>query len=304
MKNRTFSLYVVASLISAALLLLLMFGAFAGGLILAPYVNGEAQAAAALPPLAGLAAQPATQTAQQGDLMAAYEQAMIDLYQATVPSVVSIQVAQRMEGSTQMPDLPEGFGVPGQPQIPPVPGEEFFRRGQGSGFIWDKEGHIVTNYHVVAEATQVEVVFADGRTVEAEVLGTDPNSDLAVLKVDLPAAELQPVSLGDSSTLQVGQLTVAIGSPFGQEFTMTSGIVSAVERTIRGGNLAFSIPQAIQTDAAINPGNSGGPLLNRQGEVIGINSQILSRTGAFSGVGFAVPVNIAKQVVPLIPSQA
>jgi S1-C subfamily serine protease len=153
---------------------------------------------------------------------------------------------------------------------------------------------------VVANATEIEVVFADGRAVPAELLGSDPNSDLAVIKVDLPASELQAVTLGDSDALEVGQLTIAIGSPFGQEFTMTSGIVSAVGRTIRSGNAAFSIPEAIQTDASINPGNSGGPLLDRTGAVIGINSQILSRTGVNNGIGFAVPINTAKQVVPTL----
>jgi 2-alkenal reductase len=136
--------------------------------------------------------------------------------------------------------------------------------------------------------------------IKAEVVGSEPDADLAVIKVDLPAAELKPVTLGDSDTIQVGQLSIAIGNPFGQEFTMTSGIVSGVGRTIRSGNSGFSIPEVIQTDAPINPGNSGGPLLNRQGEVIGINAQMLSQTGASSGIGFAVPINIAKQVVPTL----
>jgi S1-C subfamily serine protease len=131
-------------------------------------------------------------------------------------------------------------------------------------------------------------------------VGTDPDADLAVLKVNLPASELKPLAIGDSDTLRVGQLTVALGTPFGQEFTMTSGIVSAIGRTIRSGNGLYSIPQAIQTDASINPGNSGGPLLNRRGEVIGINSQIYSRTGSNAGVGFAVPINIARRVVPTL----
>jgi S1-C subfamily serine protease len=158
----------------------------------------------------------------------------------------------------------------------------------------------VTNHHVVNNATDISVTFANGETISAEVLGSDPNADLAVLQVDLPASELQPVPLGDSSSLQVGQLAIAIGNPFGQEFTMTSGIISAVGRTIRSGNTLFSIPEVIQTDAPINPGNSGGPLLNRQGEVVGINTQIISRSGANSGIGFAVPINTAKQVVPTL----
>ncbi|MDX1521274.1 MAG: trypsin-like peptidase domain-containing protein, partial [Anaerolineae bacterium] len=182
------------------------------------------------------------------------------------------------------------------PQTP----EEFYNQGQGSGFVWDEAGHIVTNYHVVENASRVEVIFANDTIVEAEVLGVDPDADLAVLQVDVPAGTLKPVTLGDSDALQVGQLAVAIGNPFGQEFTMTSGIISAVGRTIRSGNSLFSIPEVIQTDAPINPGNSGGPLLNRQGEVVGINSQIISRSGANAGIGFAIPINIAKQIVPTL----
>ncbi|RME50310.1 MAG: PDZ domain-containing protein, partial [Caldilineae bacterium] len=177
---------------------------------------------------------------------------------------------------------------------------EYYNHGLGSGFVWDKEGHIVTNYHVVADATDVEVVFADGTEAKAEVLGTDPDADLAVIKVDLPAEDLHPVTLGDSDALQPGQIAIAIGNPFGQDFTMTSGIISAVGRTIRSGNSPFSIPEVIQTDAPINPGNSGGPLLNRHGEVIGINTMIISRSGASAGIGFAVPINIAKTVVPTL----
>jgi serine protease Do len=280
-----------------AFLLLAMLGSFAGGLVLAPYLSGSAQAAAALS-----APQAQTnQAVQVGDPLAAYENALSDLYQATVPSVVSIRVTQRLDGQTQL--SPFEFNNPDEPlpqerqQVPP---EEFFDRGLGTGFVWDTAGHIVTNHHVVANATEIEVVFADGRAAPAELLGSDPNSDLAVIKVDLPASELQAVTLGDSDALEVGQLTIAIGSPFGQEFTMTSGIISAVGRTIRSGNAAFSIPEAIQTDASINPGNSGGPLLDRTGAVIGINSQILSRTGVNNGIGFAVPINTAKQVVPTL----
>jgi 2-alkenal reductase len=144
------------------------------------------------------------------------------------------------------------------------------------------------------------VRFANGNTVEAELLGSDPDADLAVIKVDLPADKLQPLAIGDSADLRVGQLAIAIGNPFGQDFTMTTGIVSAVNRTMRSGKTPFSIPEVIQTDAPINPGNSGGPLLDRHGEVIGINTQIISRSGGSSGIGFAVPINIAKRVVPTL----
>ena len=141
------------------------------------------------------------------------------------------------------------------------------------------------------------VVFADSTEAKGTVVGSDPYSDLAVIKLEDGDWDLQPATLGDSDALRVGQLAVAIGAPFGQEFTMTSGIVSALGRNITG-QAQFSIPEVIQTDSAINPGNSGGPLLDRLGQVIGINTQIISNTGNFSGVGMAVPVNIAKRVVP------
>jgi S1-C subfamily serine protease len=166
--------------------------------------------------------------------------------------------------------------------------------------VWDQAGHIVTNYHVVEDAEAVKVIFADGGGADAEVIAADPNADVAVLKVDLPASELQPLTMGDSDDLQVGQLTIAIGNPYGQDFTMTTGIVSAVGRTIPSGNTTFTIPEVIQTDAAINPGNSGGPLLNRRGEVVGINTMILSDSGSSDGVGFAIPINIAKKILPTL----
>ena len=171
-------------------------------------------------------------------------------------------------------------------------------QGEGSGFVWDKDGHILTNNHVVENANEVIVVFPDGTEASAKVLGTDPNADLAVIQVDVPATLLIPVQLGDSNEVKVGQMAVAIGNPFGLENTMTYGIISAVGRTISSGASQFSIPEVIQTDAPINPGNSGGPLLDRLGQVIGINTQIVSRSGSNSGIGFAVPINIAKRVVP------
>lgn len=283
------------------LLLLAMLGAFAGGVMLAPYLSGSAQAAPLLPAKGDVQAV-AAPAAQAGDVLASYEDALSQLYQATVPSVVSIRVTQKIESDSSM-SHPFGFNhpdIPGQQQQDPQSPHEFFNRGLGTGFVWDTEGHIVTNNHVVADASDVEVIFEDGTMAKAKVLGTDPNADLAVIKVDVPASELKPVTLGDSDQVKVGQLTIAIGNPFGQEFTMTSGIVSAVGRTIRSGNSAFSIPKAIQTDASINPGNSGGPLLDRSGAVIGINSQILSETGVNNGIGFAMPINTAKQVVPTL----
>lgn len=296
MENRESSLYVVVSVTVVATLVVVILGAFAGGLILAPYLTGNAQAAAVAQP-APAVEQPALPVADEVDLIAAYEQALIDVYRTTLPSAVSIRVTKQIQRS-----LLEQFGLPRStpPEADPSVPEDFFNQGQGSGFVWDRSGHIVTNYHVVADATDVEIIFSNGKTAKAEVLGSVPDVDLAVVKVDLPAAELKPIALGDSDKLQVGQLAIAIGSPFGQEFTMTNGIISAVGRIIRSGNTPFSIPKVIQTDASINPGNSGGPLLNRQGEVIGINSQIVSRTGSNSGVGFAIPINTAKQVVPAL----
>ena len=175
-------------------------------------------------------------------------------------------------------------------------------RGEGSGFVWSNDGYVVTNHHVVAGTDRVTVIFAAGAEYDAEVLGSDPDSDLAVLKIDAPTDRLHPVSLGDSGDLRVGQFAVAIGAPFGQEFTMTRGIVSALGRTMRSASGVFSNPQIIQTDAPINPGNSDGPLLDRRGNVIGINSQIASRSGGNAGVGFSVPINTAKRVVPELVS--
>lgn len=169
--------------------------------------------------------------------------------------------------------------------------------GSGSGFVWDYENHIVTNQHVIANAQSVEVSFSDGRAYPATVIGEDADADVAVLKVDTDD-NLKPIKLGDSDTAVPGQIAIAIGNPFGEEFTLTQGIVSAVGRNIRSGNQGFTTPDVIQTDAAVNPGNSGGPLLNRHGDVIGINAQIRSDSRQNSGVGFAVPINIAKLVVP------
>ena len=205
------------------------------------------------------------------------------IYTPTVlPSVVQVRVRQS-------PPVEGQFNAPRQ--LPFVPSE-------GSGFVWSAAGHIVTNEHVVESAEHVAVVFADGSEYEAAVLGADPDSDLAVLLIESPPDDLKAVTLGDSDTLSVGQTAIAIGSPFGQEFSMTTGIVSALGRTIRSTAGNYSNPEIIQTDAPINPGNSGGPLLDRFGQVIGINAQIASRSGSNAGVGFAVPINTARRVVP------
>lgn len=177
--------------------------------------------------------------------------------------------------------------------------------GQGSGFLFDRAGHIVTNNHVVADGGQIVVNFDDGRQLSATVVGTDPSSDLAVIQVDAnEIADITPVSLADSDALKVGQIVIAIGSPFGLESSMTTGIISALDRLFPGAvgpdGTAFQIPDIIQTDAAINPGNSGGPLLNLRGEVIGVNTAIESPVRGSSGIGYAVPSNIVSNIVPQI----
>jgi S1-C subfamily serine protease len=200
---------------------------------------------------------------------------LIELYEMVNPGVVALRVLNSSGGSL------------------------------GSGFVIDKEGHIITNYHVISQQTELEVSFPTGYKTRGQVIGLDPDSDLAVLKVDVPAEILFPLSLGDSDQVQVGQMVVAIGNPFGLEGTMTIGIVSGLGRTVASqrtgaAGSVFTVGDVIQTDAAINPGNSGGPLLNLNGEVIGVNESILTGddSRSNSGVGFAISVNMLKRVVP------
>jgi|TARA_B100000686_G_scaffold253329_1_gene264283 S1-C subfamily serine protease len=211
-------------------------------------------------------------------LLKAKESQLNTIYVTSLPSIVHIKVRQTIPGFFQNQE----------------------RTGEGSGFIWDDKGHIVTNYHVVATASIVDVEFADGTQYPASVIGLDPNSDLAILKVDSNGKTLIPLNLGDSTNVKVGNHTIVIGSPFGQEFSMSSGIVSAIKRTVPSQNAMFSIPNVIQTDAAINPGNSGGPLMDIDGNVIGINSQIISRSGGNQGIGFAIPINSVKKIIPTL----
>ncbi|MGI9111065.1 MAG: S1C family serine protease [Gaiellaceae bacterium] len=179
-------------------------------------------------------------------------------------------------------------------------GGESGSQSQGSGFVYDDEGHVITNQHVVAGASTASVKFADGSSYDAAVVGTDPSTDLAMLDVDAPASELEPLALAESDEVEVGDEVIAIGSPFGLEQTVTTGIVSALHRQINSPN-DFAIDDAIQTDAAINHGNSGGPLLDLDGRVIGVNSQIESESGGNDGVGFAVPADtVAKIAAALI----
>ncbi len=216
-------------------------------------------------------AKPVQPAADLQALAQAEEQLLISLYERVGPSVVNIDIsAGALDGGSA-----------------------------GSGFVVDAEGHIVTNNHVVKDAERILVRFADDTSVEAIVVGADADSDLAVIRVDVPKRLLTPVVLGDSEGLRVGQRAIAVGNPFGFEQTMTTGIISAVGRVVRQ-ETGFSLPQLIQTDAAINPGNSGGPLLDSKGRVIGVTTLIFSRSGASAGVGFAVPVNTVKRVVPAL----
>lgn len=202
------------------------------------------------------------------DIVAAQEQVLVNIYNRTVPSVVQITTDT----------------------------------GEGSGFVWDVKGHIVTNYHVVQNARSINITFNNGRTYRGSTIGFDRDADLAVVKIDPAGTQLTPADLGVSSEVVPGQLAVAIGDPFGNAFTMTTGIVSQIGRGIQSGFTNFNIPATIQTDAAINPGNSGGPLMDRRGRVIGINVQIASEVRQYSGVGYAIPIDLAKRVIPSLIS--
>ncbi|MBT8242422.1 MAG: trypsin-like serine protease [Nitrosopumilus sp.] len=171
--------------------------------------------------------------------------------------------------------------------------------GVGSGFVFDKKGHIITNAHVIKDASKVVVTFLDGRSYNAEIIGTDQYTDIAIIKVNADLALLNPLSIGDSSNLKVGEQIAAIGNPFGLSGSMTAGIVSQLGRLLPSGS-GYSIPDVIQTDAAINPGNSGGPLLNMRGEIVGINTAIQSATGEFTGVGFSIPSQTVAKIVPIL----
>jgi S1-C subfamily serine protease len=170
-------------------------------------------------------------------------------------------------------------------------------QGNGSGFIWNTSGHIITNFHVIYGANEIRVILADQTQFPAKVVGVDPDHDIAVLQIRAPSEKMVPLRLGASKGLQVGQKVLAIGNPFGLDHTLTTGIVSALGRTIKSMT-GRTIREVIQTDAAINPGNSGGPLLDSFGRLIGINTQIISPSGVFSGIGFAVPVDIVNRIVP------
>ncbi|MAT15868.1 MAG: 2-alkenal reductase [Planctomyces sp.] len=224
-------------------------------------------------------AEPRAVTAR-GDL-AADEKATIELFQEASPSVVFITTATTQ--SLLFESLKYTREVP---------------KGTGSGFVWDKDGHIVTNFHVLQGSNRAEVTLQNQEVYRAALVGVAPEYDLAVLKIDAPADQLKPLAIGESDGLLVGQKTFAIGFPFGLDHTLTTGVVSGLNRVFRGPVADYSIKQGIQTNAAINPGNSGGPLLDSAGRLIGVNAAIYSDTGNFAGVGFAIPVNTVNEVVP------
>ena len=250
--------------------------AFASALLAATTVIGVQQLSGHFQPFSSAASAPVAGVADPS--LATDEQNNIDVYKASAPGVVYIQ------STTTVRDF---FGMFAQE-----------REGAGSGSIIDEQGDILTNYHVIADSEKLTVSFGSGRNYPAKVVGKDPDTDLAVIRLLQPPKEaLTVVPLGDSDKLIVGQKVLAIGNPFGLDRTLTTGVISGLQRPIRAENNR-QIEGAIQTDAAINPGNSGGPLLDSHGRMIGINSQIESPSGASAGVGFAIPVNIAKRIIP------
>ncbi len=221
------------------------------------------------------------------------------IYNKVDSSVVNIQVVEQSNASISRGGF--GFNNP-QNAVP--------QQALGSDFVWDTAGHIVTNNHVVAGATSITVTFSDGTVATAKLVGADPNSDLAVIQVNVPASELVPVQLADSTKAQVGEIVIAIGNPFGLQGTMTQGIISGLSRTLPVGldnqttqsGPTYSIPDIIQTDASINPGNSGGVLVDDQGNLVGVTAAIESQSGSSSGIGFVIPSSIVAKVVPSLIS--
>ncbi|MBK9016673.1 MAG: trypsin-like peptidase domain-containing protein [Saprospiraceae bacterium] len=206
------------------------------------------------------------------------EKATIRLFESSAPSVAFITTSQ----------LRQDYWTRNVMEIP---------QGSGSGFVWDKDGHVITNYHVIQGADKAQVTLADRTTWDATLVGASPEKDLAVLKIDAPKSALRPIPVGSSDNLLVGQSVLAIGNPFGLDQTLTTGIISALGREIKSVS-GIPIRDVIQSDAAINPGNSGGPLLNSSGELIAVNTAIYSPSGASAGIGFSIPVDVVKWAVP------
>ncbi len=241
--------------------------------------------------------------------LSAFQDTFEQIYAKVNPSVVNIQTTVSATTSSGNNQGNSPFGSPfnspfNNPNQNPNQGGG---SALGSGFVWDVQGHIVTNNHVIAGASKITVTFSDGSVYDATVVGTDPNADLAVLKVNAPASLLVPVEVTDSTQVKVGQIAVAIGNPYGLSGTMTEGIISALQRSLPVGESqttgpTYSIPDIIQTDASINPGNSGGVLVDDQGRLIGVTAAIESSTNSNSGIGFVIPSAIVKKVVPSLIS--
>lgn len=250
---------------------------------LSPFLGGTTNTTATIPPATDQATpSTGTTTAQtvNADVMMVVQNTFQRIYESVNPSVVNIQVLENYGWTTIS--------------------------GEGSGFVWNEEGYIVTNNHVVENASEITIVFSDGTTSTASVVGTDPQSDLAVVKVNPKGLSLTPVELGDSHQVKVGDLVIAIGNPYGLAGTMTQGIVSALSRSLTVDESSmfsrtnYTIPDIIQTDAAINPGNSGGVLVNVNGEVIGVTAAIQSSTDSNAGIGFVIPSHIVERVIPIL----
>ncbi len=257
-----------------------------------------AKTAAPESPSAAPATEPQSAPADLQSLQSAYEQ----IYDKVLPSVVSIEVTATVtQTAPALPEFPFGFNLP---QDNGGDQQQYQESGAGSGFVWDTEGHIVTNNHVVDGMDTIQVRFSDGTSAPATVVGKDASSDLAVVKVDLPASKLTPITVADSTKVKVGQLVVAIGNPFRLSSSMSTGIVSGLGRSLpldsTSATSTYTIPDVIQTDAAINPGNSGGVLVDIDGQLIGVTSAIESPVRANSGVGYVIPSIIVQKVVPFL----
>ena len=267
-----------SSLLTPRRVVELLVAALAGGAV----VLGGAAALGKLDTNTTIVREQATGAAESAAFTQPHHMSINDVYRAAAPGVVHIDAITK----TSVPADPF-FGTPGGTEV---------QRAIGSGFVIDKAGHIVTNEHVVAGASSVQVSFSDNEKIKARMVGADAATDVAVLQVNAPARALKPLPLGDSDSVRVGDEVIAIGNPLGFDRSVTSGIVSAVGRQIQSPN-AEPIPHVIQTDAALNHGNSGGPLLNADGQVIGVNAQIApSASNANIGIGFAIPINTVKQV--------
>ena len=246
------------------------------------------------------ASQNALEAPSLEGLQAAYE----SIYDAVLPSVVSIEVRSTVTQTTSaLPEFPFDFNLPDSENPDNNNQQQYQASAAGSGFVWDTEGHIVTNNHVVENADTIRVSFANGTSVPAQLVGSDASSDLAVIKIDMPASELKPIKVADSTQAKVGQLVVAIGNPYRLSSSMSTGIISGLGRSLSLDSTStstYTIPDMIQTDAAINPGNSGGVLVDIDGQLLGVTTAIESPVRANSGVGYVIPSVVVQKVVPFL----